>query len=128
MGSLGAALWGAIRRAAKWMTRAPVYTWPQGGVAFNRKRAHPVGHIDRAISVTEMVRSSALCILNRERRGAAPNGWRLTGPDVIELGGDACTQLLLGADNLVSAEFPCDVFSPNGCDQHLDVYDPRTCP
>lgn len=42
-----------------------------------------------------------------------PNGWRLTDPGSIELVGDACTQFLLGASDLVSAEFPCEVFSPN---------------
>lgn len=42
-----------------------------------------------------------------------PNGWHLTDPGSIELVGDACTQFLLGASDLVSATFPCEVFSPN---------------
>ena len=42
-----------------------------------------------------------------------PNGWRLTDPGALELVGDACTQFLLGSADLVSAEFPCEVFSPN---------------
>jgi hypothetical protein len=44
---------------------------------------------------------------------ATPQGWRLTDPGAIELLGDACTQFLLGSADLVSAEFPCEVFSPN---------------
>lgn len=44
---------------------------------------------------------------------ATPNGWRLTDPGTIELVGDSCTQFLLGSANLVNAEFPCEVFSPN---------------
>lgn len=43
----------------------------------------------------------------------APSGWRLTDPGSIELVGDACTQFLLGSAELISAEFPCEIFSPN---------------
>jgi hypothetical protein len=42
-----------------------------------------------------------------------PNGWRLTAPNAIELLGDACTNFLIGAGNLISATFPCAVFTPN---------------
>ncbi|HET8938240.1 MAG TPA: VWA domain-containing protein [Polyangiales bacterium] len=42
-----------------------------------------------------------------------PNGWRLTDPGSIELLGDSCTQFLLGSADLVNAEFPCEIFSPN---------------
>jgi hypothetical protein len=44
---------------------------------------------------------------------AAPDGWRLAAPDTIELVGQSCTQFLLGAGDLINAEFPCEVFSPN---------------
>jgi hypothetical protein len=43
----------------------------------------------------------------------APNGWRLTAPGSIELVGESCTQFLLGGGDLVQAEFPCEIFSPN---------------
>jgi hypothetical protein len=43
----------------------------------------------------------------------APNGWQLTDPHSIELLGDACTQFLIGSGNLISATFPCAVFTPN---------------
>ena len=44
---------------------------------------------------------------------ATPNGWRLTAPNSIELVGDACTNFLIGSGNLISASFPCAVFTPN---------------
>jgi hypothetical protein len=42
-----------------------------------------------------------------------PSGWRLTDPRSIELLGDACTNFLIGSGNLISATFPCEVFSPD---------------
>lgn len=41
-----------------------------------------------------------------------PNGWRLSDDHSIELVGDACTSFLLGADELLEATFPCEVFRP----------------
>jgi Mg-chelatase subunit ChlD len=43
-----------------------------------------------------------------------PDGWHLTDPHSIELLGDACAQFLLGAgSSILSARFPCDVFTPD---------------
>ena len=44
---------------------------------------------------------------------AQPNGWRLTNANSIELVGDACAKFLLGAGNVLSATFPCTVFTPD---------------
>jgi hypothetical protein len=44
---------------------------------------------------------------------AAPNGWHLTDDHSLELIGDACTNFLLGAGDVLQASFPCTVFSPS---------------
>src|SRR6185312_330062 len=44
---------------------------------------------------------------------ASPNGWRLTDTHSIELLGDACTQFLVGSGSVLSAKFPCRVFTPD---------------
>jgi len=43
----------------------------------------------------------------------APNGWHLSDAHSIELVGDACTKFLLGTGDVLSAMFPCEVFTPN---------------
>jgi hypothetical protein len=43
----------------------------------------------------------------------SPNGWRLSDPHAIELVGDACAKFLLGSGALLSAKFPCKVFTPD---------------
>ena len=42
----------------------------------------------------------------------APNGWYLNDPRSIELVGDACAKFLLGSGSVLSARFPCRVFTP----------------
>jgi hypothetical protein len=44
---------------------------------------------------------------------AAPSGWQLSDPRSIELVGDACAKFLLGTGSVLSARFPCRVFTPN---------------
>lgn len=44
---------------------------------------------------------------------SSPNGWRLSDPHSIELLGDACAQFLLGSGSVLSARFPCRVFTPD---------------
>jgi Mg-chelatase subunit ChlD len=43
---------------------------------------------------------------------ATPSGWRLNDESNIELIGQACTEFLVGVDQMVDAQFPCDVFIP----------------
>jgi hypothetical protein len=43
----------------------------------------------------------------------APSGWRLNDPHSIELIGDACAKFLLDPGALLSARFPCAIFSPD---------------
>ena len=43
----------------------------------------------------------------------APNGWYLSDAHSIELVGDACAKFLLGSGSVLSARFPCRVFTPN---------------
>jgi hypothetical protein len=42
---------------------------------------------------------------------ASDNGWRLLDTDTLELTGSACTSFI-GSASMVSASFPCEVFSP----------------
>jgi hypothetical protein len=44
---------------------------------------------------------------------SSPNGWRLSDAHSIELLGDACASFLLGSGSVLSAHFPCEVFTPN---------------
>lgn len=45
---------------------------------------------------------------------ASPDGWRLSDPHSIELLGDTCAKFLLGSGaSLLSARFPCAVFTPS---------------
>ena len=44
---------------------------------------------------------------------SSPNGWRLSDAHSIELLGDSCAQFLLGAGSVLSARFPCRVFTPD---------------
>jgi hypothetical protein len=44
---------------------------------------------------------------------ASPNGWRLNDAHSIELLGDACASFLLGSGSVLSARFPCEVFTPD---------------
>ena len=39
------------------------------------------------------------------------NGWKLADPRTVQLVGSACEQFI-GAQSLVTASFPCDIFSP----------------
>jgi hypothetical protein len=44
----------------------------------------------------------------------SPNGWQLSDPSSIELLGDACAKFLLGSGaSLLTARFPCAVFTPS---------------
>lgn len=42
----------------------------------------------------------------------APNGWHLTTESTIELIGQTCTDFLVGTDQSLEAQFPCEVFIP----------------
>jgi hypothetical protein len=44
---------------------------------------------------------------------ASPDGWHLSDAHSLELLGDACAKFLLGSGSVLSARFPCRVFTPN---------------
>jgi hypothetical protein len=43
----------------------------------------------------------------------APNGWRLASESSVELLGESCTNFLLGSGDVLHAQFPCEVFTPD---------------
>jgi hypothetical protein len=42
-----------------------------------------------------------------------PDGWHLVDPSTIELLGNSCTNFLVGAQEMLHASFPCNVFTPS---------------
>jgi hypothetical protein len=41
-----------------------------------------------------------------------PDGWKLLDPSTLQLTGGACTSFM-GMQSLVTANFPCDIFTPD---------------
>jgi Mg-chelatase subunit ChlD len=66
----------------------------------------------QALSCCEMDASGAMRCDGTP--SASPNGWRLSDPHSVELLGDACAKFLLGSGaSLLTARFPCAVFTPS---------------
>jgi hypothetical protein len=80
-----------------------------GTVTVGQECAGSVQYNGKALPCCEKAGNGWNC---DQQPATPPNGWRLSDDHSIELVGDACTSFLLGADELLMATFPCDVFRP----------------
>jgi hypothetical protein len=80
-----------------------------GTVTVGQECAGSVKYNGKTLPCCEKAGSGFNC---DQKPAAMPNGWRLSDDHSIELVGDSCTSFLLGADELLQATFPCEVFRP----------------